>query len=62
VIVADNVVRNGSFVDAGAADASTRGVRRFFEMIATEPRVSVTAIQTVGCKRYDGFLLARVVG
>jgi predicted O-methyltransferase YrrM len=42
-------------------DASARGVRRFLELVATEPRVSATAIQTVGSKGYDGFAIARVL-
>jgi hypothetical protein len=29
-------------------------------MLAAEPRVSATAIQTVGSKGYDGFALALV--
>jgi len=31
-------------------------------MMAAEPRLSATAIQTVGAKGYDGFALAMVVG
>jgi hypothetical protein len=30
-------------------------------MMATEPRVSATVIQTVGSKGYDGFALAVVL-
>ncbi len=62
VIVADNVVRNGKVTDATSDDPNIRGVRRFVEMIAQEPRLSATAIQTVGSKGYDGFLLAIVKG
>jgi predicted O-methyltransferase YrrM len=36
------------------------GVRRVVEMIANEPRVTATAIQTVGEKGYDGLLIALV--
>ncbi len=68
VIVVDNVIRQGAIVDAAVArDASDgereniAGVRRFLEMAAAETRVSVTAIQTVGGKGYDGFALALVV-
>jgi len=32
-----------------------------FESIAQEPRLEATAIQTVGSKGHDGFVLARVV-
>jgi predicted O-methyltransferase YrrM len=60
LIVADNVVRGGAVVDAGSADPSVQGVRRFYELVAAEPRVSATAIQTVGAKGYDGFLIALV--
>jgi len=59
VIVADNVVRGGSVLDGD--DASAVGVRRFFDLIAAEPRLRATAIQTVGEKGYDGFALAVVL-
>lgn len=61
VIVVDNVVRNGAVVDAANGDAAVQGSRRLVEVVAAEPRVSATAIQTVGTKGYDGYLLA-VVG
>jgi hypothetical protein len=35
-------------------------VRRMFELMASEPRLSATAIQTVGAKGWDGFALAVV--
>jgi predicted O-methyltransferase YrrM len=62
VIIADNVVREGTVIDAQSDDASVRGVRRFNEMLANERRVSATAIQTVGSKGYDGFAIAVVIG
>ena len=58
VIVADNVIRGGTVLDGD--DASAFGVRRFFDLIAAEPRLHATAIQTVGEKGYDGFALAVV--
>jgi predicted O-methyltransferase YrrM len=61
LIVADNVVRNGAVVDAASSDPSVQGVRRFNELLAAEPRLSATAIQTVGSKGYDGFALALVI-
>jgi predicted O-methyltransferase YrrM len=61
LIVADNVVRGGAVADAGSRDPSVRGVRRFLELLAAEPRVTATAIQTVGAKGHDGFALALVV-
>jgi predicted O-methyltransferase YrrM len=54
LIVVDNVVRNGAVADATSTDASVRGVRRLNELLAKEPRVTATAIQTVGNKGYDG--------
>ncbi|HZZ20171.1 MAG TPA: O-methyltransferase [Opitutaceae bacterium] len=60
VIIADNVVRNGGIADAASTDASVIGVRRMNELVAAESRVSATAIQTVGSKGYDGFMIARV--
>jgi len=60
MIVADNVVRKGGVVDKDSSDPGVTGVRRMNELIAAEPRVSATAIQTVGSKGYDGFMIARV--
>lgn len=60
LIVADNVVREGAVLDAASVDPSVQGVRRFHELLAAEPRVSATAIQTVGAKGYDGFAIALV--
>ena len=57
LIIVDNVVREGEVADASSTDPAVRGVRRMNEMIAAEPRVSATAIQTVGGKGYDGFAL-----
>jgi len=62
VIIADNVVRKGEIVNAASGDANVQGARRFYEMVAREPRVSATAIQTVGSKGYDGFAMIVVTG
>jgi predicted O-methyltransferase YrrM len=61
VIVADNVVRNGAIIDADSTDPNVQGVRRFNEILAADPHLSATAIQTVGSKGYDGFTVARVL-
>ena len=61
VIVVDNVVRKGAVANATSHDAAVQGVRRLNQMMATEPRVSATALQTVGTKGYDGFAMALVV-
>lgn len=60
VIIVDNVVRGGAVAEAANNDESVQGVRRLFELIKAEPRVSATALQTVGSKGYDGFVIALV--
>ncbi len=60
VIIADNVVRGGAVADGAGGDPDVRGTRRFLELAAAEPRVSATAVQTVGEKGYDGFAIALV--
>ena len=60
IIIVDNVVRDGDVVDAASDSPTVQGVRRFLERLAAEPRVSATAIQTVGSKGYDGFAIALV--
>ena len=62
VIVGDNVVRGGAVADPASPDRSVQGIRGFLEIIAAEPRLTATAIQTVGEKGWDGFVLARVAG
>ncbi len=60
VIVVDNVVRGGAVVDSTSSDSSVQGVRRLMDLLANEPRLDATAIQTVGLKGYDGLLIAQV--
>jgi len=60
VIVVDNVVRDGKVADATSEDADIKGIRRMTGKLARETRITATAIQTVGGKSYDGFLLAIV--
>jgi predicted O-methyltransferase YrrM len=66
LIIGDNVVRGGAILDPGTEDPDfgdsgvAAGVRRFYNMLAEEPRVSATAVQTVGAKGHDGFALALV--
>jgi predicted O-methyltransferase YrrM len=60
LIIIDNVARRGRVIDESDADSDIIGVRRVVDMIANEPRVTATAIQTVGEKGYDGFLIALV--
>jgi len=61
LIVVDNVVRNGAVIDGASNDLTVRGARRGLELLAAEPRVSATAIQTVGSKGWDGFAVAVVI-
>ncbi|MFD7086677.1 O-methyltransferase [Streptomyces sp. NPDC059896] len=61
LIIVDNVVRNGAVADAHSTDAAVLGTRRAIELMAEHPRLSATAVQTVGTKGYDGFALARVL-
>jgi predicted O-methyltransferase YrrM len=61
LIIADNVVRKGAVIDADSTDPRVQGVRRFNELVARNPRLDATLLQTVGSKGYDGFTLARVV-
>jgi predicted O-methyltransferase YrrM len=60
LLIADNVVRGGAVAGAASGDPAVDGARRFHELLAAEPRVTATAIQTVGSKGYDGFALALV--
>ena len=62
VIIVDNVVREGQILDEASADPRVTGTRALFDYVASEPRLSATAIQTVGSKKWDGFLLAVVDG
>ena len=62
LIIGDNVVRDGEVANPHSEDDRVQGVRRFIEMMADDPRLTVTALQTVGNKGWDGFTLAWVNG
>ena len=62
LIVADNAVLHGDVFDEPSEDPRVRGMRRFLEQLASEPRVTATVTQTVGGKGYDGFAIALVTG
>ncbi|MFJ6630021.1 O-methyltransferase [Streptomyces sp. NPDC091376] len=62
LIIVDNVVRGGTVADATSEDAAVVGTRRMFEVVSQHPRLTATAVQTVGSRGYDGLLLARVTG
>ncbi|WP_351232042.1 O-methyltransferase [Streptomyces sp. NPDC002133] len=61
LIVVDNVVREGAVADASSDDPAVRATRRMVELVGQHPRLTATAVQTVGARGYDGFLLARVL-
>ena len=59
-IIVDNLIREGALIDADNADPRVLGTRALFDAVAAEPRLTATATQTVGAKKWDGFLLALV--
>jgi predicted O-methyltransferase YrrM len=60
LIIADNVVRNGEVANAASTDPNVQGVRRYNALLAAEPRVTATVLQTVGSKGYDGLAFGLV--
>lgn len=60
LIIVDNVIREGAVIDDSNIDPGVNGTRDLFDAIAIEPRVSATAVQTVGSKGWDGFAIAIV--
>ncbi len=62
LIIADNIVRHGEVANPKSDDPRVIGVRRFNDLVAAEPRVSGTVIQTVGSKGYDGLAILLVTG
>jgi predicted O-methyltransferase YrrM len=60
MILVDNVVRSGRVVAPAHEDHQAQGVVDMLNTIAEHPRLEAAAIQTVGVKGWDGFLLARV--
>ena len=60
IVILDNVVRDGRVLESGSTDANVKGARGAFELIKGEPRIDATALQTVGLKGWDGFVLGVV--
>lgn len=60
LIIIDNVVRNGGVSDPNSTDANVHGVRKVLDMVANNPHLDATAVQTVGSKGYDGFAIMLV--
>ena len=61
MIFVDNAVRKGEIANSASTDPRVKGTQGAYELLAKEPRVSATAIQTVGSKGYDGFIMALVL-
>jgi predicted O-methyltransferase YrrM len=58
VIIVDNLVRAGDLLNADNPDAAA--MREVVDLVGAEPRLDGTALQTVGVKGHDGFLIALV--
>jgi predicted O-methyltransferase YrrM len=61
MIIADNVIRDGEILDPANSDPRVQGMRRFNQLLANEPRVKATVIQTVGRKGHDGMAIAILI-
>ena len=59
-IVVDNVIREGGVLDAASGDERIQGTRRLFDQVGANHRLTATAVQTVGVKKWDGFLIVVV--
>jgi predicted O-methyltransferase YrrM len=60
IIITDNVIREGGILKADDPDPTIQGTRQFFEKLGSNPHLEATALQTVGCKKHDGFAIAIV--
>jgi predicted O-methyltransferase YrrM len=60
VVIVDNIVRRGAVAASGSTDPSVTGTRDMIDWIAGNPALSATAMQTVGSKGWDGFVMAVV--
>src|SRR5262249_46318739 len=43
LIVTDNVIRHGSIIDGENSKPAVQGLRRFYDLVAAEPKVNITA-------------------
>ncbi|WP_223559268.1 O-methyltransferase [Chryseobacterium lathyri] len=60
IIICDNVIREGKVLDENTTDEKVKGVQRLNQMLANNPKVTATIMQTVGAKEYDGIAIAIV--
>lgn len=61
VLFFDNVIRAGEIINENNTKPTMLGLRQVLADLGQHPQIaSCTALQTVGCKGYDGFALAIV--
>jgi predicted O-methyltransferase YrrM len=60
MIVVDNMVGAGDVASSSSTSSATLAKRSMIDALHHHPGLSATAIQTVGTKGYDGFVLALV--
>ncbi|HEY2706599.1 MAG TPA: O-methyltransferase [Caulobacteraceae bacterium] len=60
LILADNVIRQGTVLSPSPGDPSALAARVFNAMIATDERLEAVILQQVGIKGHDGLTVARV--
>jgi predicted O-methyltransferase YrrM len=60
IVLVDNVVRKGAILDPHSDDANVQAMRSFIDKLGDTPGITATALQTVGGKGYDGFIIALV--
>ncbi|TVT29000.1 O-methyltransferase [Salinicoccus cyprini] len=58
-IIVDNVVRRGKIIE-DTDEKAVPQIRDMFDQLSKDDRIETTAIQTVGQKGYDGFLMGVV--
>lgn len=60
IILADNVIRDGSVLAPKYNDPSAAAARAFNAMLAADERLEALVLQQVGMKGHDGLAIARV--
>jgi predicted O-methyltransferase YrrM len=60
LVLADNVIRNGTVLAPQHSDPSAGAARSFNAMVAADDRLEAVVLQQVGVKGHDGLAIARV--
>jgi len=55
LIMADNVIKHGSVFNEDLLTPDQKGIGKFHEMVAADPRLEASVLQTVGEKGHDGY-------